>query len=926
MGDCQVGANVSVKDNPKEKQEIEINLYFGLFFDGTNNNKVQSAIALNKRRNDFFKKYKSQIGKHFPKEKNLNTLTRAQLAEAGIGSVHELDNVYGYSDKIDLSIEKNIATDNLSEYQYASSAEKYDAHSKKGIIGKITKFFIDDARREKLSRMAGNDADKLIFNEQLYSVSTSKGSGYTNVAVLNSLYETSKTGKGDDKNLYYSTYIEGSGADDEISVIKQVVNMPNSIIGLGFGVNESGVVEKCRKAIKRVKDIYESIVVKDDITKIHCHFDIFGFSRGATTARCFTYILNPKKVDNYVDLKINKLICGTESLLLDRGTKKLGKKNVRTLGLYDTVSSIGILREGTAYILGDKLLGMSKNEEFSEANSMFHDTNVDDFGLHSTNQADAVLHICALDEYRKNFALVDIQNSLGSNGCEIYIPGCHTDIGGGASMGLDSFKIINCDEICTRGEIFHNLYIRINGTIELIKGLKGITASIASLSNLASLPLAYVTIQTLIPNLHKAVNGWFSLCTGYESPATYRAKKGIPQKELKPVEVPEGFSLIEDFNDAVDTTISTISSSDAELQKACNSAKSILQSEGGVSYKVTSVKELIDEGKKIIKDLKECKNAILKVINDLHEVADNKHSVTDGVKYLIMREVSKWKNQVVLLEDSIEIFNLVFVIEHEKFIIPVEQRRICMYTGNPYDKSVKTDKGKQKLIKPLTAEVLKELGWLDDDAKPEGNVTWMTGRPKGESIEKAEAEGKSILIERTKVAHYFSRENLGICKYASPGYTLIGLRAMHSWANRFGIFKELPVGSYDIPDDLADFCNKVQSAAKRRGRQICIPPQNSKYNYRYLRQKYLHISINQQIISLADNGLVNGPSCIPVESGLTETERSLLLADKWIASEKESFNIDNVITRRIYPGVEKSPTAGGKNYVESPKQHEWYLG
>lgn len=932
MGDSHIGANAPNNDSTQEKQAIEVNLNIGLFFDGTNNNKVQSMIALNSRRINFFKKYGDQFKKYFPQTKDYNTLSRSELENANIGTIDELDNVYGYSNKIDFSIEKNIASDNMSEYRYASSAEKYDGHGKKGIIGKILKFFVDDARREKLSRNAGNKADKTVLVNHLASVSPSQGSGYTNVAILNSLYETSETRKDSDStsplDLYYSIYIEGSGANEEISVIKQVVNMPSAIIGLGFGVDESGVVQKCRKAIQRVKDIYESFAVRSDVSNINCHFDVFGFSRGATTARCFTYILNPQKTNDYVDKKINKMVCGNESFLLDKKTNKLGTKNVRTLGLYDTVASIGILREGTAYVLGAKFLKMPDKDEFSQANSIFHDTNVDDFGLYSTDQADSVLQICALDEFRKNFALVDIESSIKSgNGCEVYIPGCHTDIGGGASWGLDAFKIINCDEIATRGSIIYNLYIRVNGIIELLNGVDGMiiafASTAASISSTTSWPMAYKTIQSLIPSLHKAVSGWFSLVTGYESPSAYYAKNGIAYDKLEYVQPPQGFSIIADFNTATKTAIDTISSGQANLQNGIMLSRKVINADVGT--KICSVGGLIDIGANIIKSLISCKNAILKIITDFENLRNQK-GMGGEFRYIIETEIVKWQNQIVILEDAINIFNLVFDVKCEKFIIPVEQRRICFYTGDPFDKSVRTDRSKKDLIKPVTADVLKELGWIDSTVQKEEDTTWCTGRPTAENIDKARAEGRSILIEKTKVAHSFSRENIGICKYARPGYTLIALKAMYVWANsKSRMFKPFPNEAYNIPEDLNKFYKSVESTVQGKGRHICTP-QDPIFDYKYIRQKYLHLSLNQQILSLADNGVVNGPSFMPVESGLSDDERKKLVAAKSVANEKESFNFDNIITRRIYQGIKNSPTAGGKEYVATPSLQFWYLG
>ena len=78
--------------------------------------------------------------------------------------------------------------------------------------------------------------------------------------------------------------------------------------------------------------------------------------------------------------------------------------------------------------------------------SKYHNQNVTDYGLFATNEAQEVFHICALDEVRTNFALVDIESSVKTNGLELFIPGCHTDIGGGHWNRKGRSK--NCQYFC----------------------------------------------------------------------------------------------------------------------------------------------------------------------------------------------------------------------------------------------------------------------------------------------------------------------------------------------------------------------------------------------------------------------------------------------------------------------------------------------
>lgn len=940
---------------PTETQCVTINLNIGVFFDGTNNNAVQSMIALHNRRKQFFKKYNKEIKKRFPENKDLYSIPRSDFEKnPQIGTKHELDNIFGYSKSMNFDIEKSIADANLSEYRYSSAAEKYDGSEIK-LIGGITKYFIDDARRERLSRMAGNNAKKLIVLKELASVSTSQGAGYTNVAILNSLYQTTKSDKQLKKeetisvDFYHSIYIEGAGANEEINVAKQIFNMKDSIIGLGFGVDKTGVAQKCRKAIQQVKNIYAIYTTKADVKSVDIKFDIFGFGRGAATARCFTYILNPQNESGHES--INKMICGTDSTFLTSGTKKLHSKEVRVLGLYDTVSSIGVLREGASYLIGDKVLKMSEKADLSSGDSIFHDTNVDYFGLYSTDQVNAVLHICALDEFRKNFALVDIRNCTSTKGLEIYIPGCHTDIGGGSALGLDKFKIINCDEIATRGAILYNLYIRTNGLYESIKGMKGVVQDVSvlvgSLSNPAVLPVAYATAKGIIPDIHKTIKGLFSLLNGYESIEAYYIKNGIPVKN-KPRLRKSGYSLIESSLKVQKSTTNAVTTLKKNTQFSSAAVKSL--SDKKFKGSISTANDLYKIGKDTIMSLRQCKDSLEEFISNIEKSSTTPHSLPKDVRNILEKEKNVWLYEVDLLKESIETFELIFNGHHEDWIIPIEQRRICMYTGIPYDSGVKNNKSKMKKIKPLCVDTLKEMGWLKDDENPETETTWVTGRPTSERIECAKREGKSIVVEKTKVAHFFDRDNIGICKYTKPGYTLIALRAMYAWAkNSKGCkFDEFPVGIYDVPDDISKYYEQIEKVTKENnGRFICPPNANvicpsnknvkkgldSVDGYRYLRQNYLHISINQQVIDFADNGIVNGPSFMTFDTGLSSKERDEKLAEKRMANKVKSYNEDNVITRRIYPGVKstKSTTSilgsavGGKVFVDAPSKEYWYL-
>lgn len=88
----------------------------------------------------------------------------------------------------------------------------------------------------------------------------------------------------------------------------------------------------------------------------------------------------------------------------------------------------------TGPIPSSKVVGTFLSDKFwGDAKWNFHRFNVHDYGLDPYKYHKNVkhtFHICAIDEFRENFALVDLGDDL--EGCtEIYMPGCHSDIGGG---------------------------------------------------------------------------------------------------------------------------------------------------------------------------------------------------------------------------------------------------------------------------------------------------------------------------------------------------------------------------------------------------------------------------------------------------------------------------------------------------------------
>ena len=276
------------------------------------------------------------------------------------------------------------------------------------------------------------------------------GYKYSNVAILRSLVKKieprrdQSTGKV--TGIRYSLYIEGSG---------KLWETGSDFIGLGMGTGRTGVVGLVSKSMVFITDYLESHIPEEQFPNVNLHFAVFGFSRGSTCGRLFSYLATkdpntlPKKQE-FKHYLPNSYWNNDQLLFLNKFNRS--KISVDFLGIYDTVSSIGFLLKddpSTDYginsfhkIIHEKtkktryvnnmhgLLRFTQDQKDARFN--YHCDNVTDYGLYSPQNENVkhTFHICALDEYRENFALVDLGSKL-NRCCEVFMPGCHSDIGGG---------------------------------------------------------------------------------------------------------------------------------------------------------------------------------------------------------------------------------------------------------------------------------------------------------------------------------------------------------------------------------------------------------------------------------------------------------------------------------------------------------------
>lgn len=403
-----------------EEKQDELSLTFGIFIDGTLNNKENT---------DMRNKHSRGIDKN---------------------------------GKVDYSKENGeLESDDSKEYKKIKNKGRIeDLLSKK-----------DKTPAEQAEFRAIPERDKYLvasyrvplneFGLDRMGTDNSYSNDYTNVARMWQCCEQKK----------YAIYVPGMGTDNL---------MRDSQDGFAFGSGQTGIRARVRNACEQIADkISEAIKTnpKKEIKVTKITIDVFGFSRGAATARNLVYEVNldsgyenavqkeipdgieykqsaSKKggpiavrkfrkafvdVDNYeidntylVNDQLPKMGHLGYSLLQKTDLEFKDLKNieiiVRFVGIYDTVSSYFEQNEvqdhyddyGKLKDEGGKLIKEAWSTHFN-----------DDIGeLHLNNlYCQKVVHFTAKDEHRQNFALTRI-NQIPGKYIEKNFPGVHCDIGG----------------------------------------------------------------------------------------------------------------------------------------------------------------------------------------------------------------------------------------------------------------------------------------------------------------------------------------------------------------------------------------------------------------------------------------------------------------------------------------------------------------
>jgi len=269
---------------------------------------------------------------------------------------------------------ENNTGDPVQKCHYSEIPEDPENNEpEKKMIRIRTSLFFDGTANNRINTTSRIEKSDAYNSWRLPWTSKSYENDFTNISKLEQIVV-----KDERVDISFTIYIEGIGTTD---------NKGDSYVGMTTGTWGTGIEAKVQKGIENI--IIEIDAQNTDKLIDYIQIDTFGFSRGAAAAR------------HFIHAAIQDSKTGIQKKLTDKGYE-VNSVYVEFVGLFDTVSSHGLNFE----------------DDTSKLN------------LDAIKYAKKVLQIAAADEYRKNFALTNIK-SAQTKGTEIFLPGAHSDIGGG---------------------------------------------------------------------------------------------------------------------------------------------------------------------------------------------------------------------------------------------------------------------------------------------------------------------------------------------------------------------------------------------------------------------------------------------------------------------------------------------------------------
>lgn len=368
------GQGCSSGKNPPEKKEPEkkkIKIRASMFFDGTKNNKRNISVRKRMEEDPAFKReLKEAVRKKFIELKKKEELYESTFPD------HKKNSAFFSTADTSETISINETSD-ARIMAYMEEKHYLDVVHLK-----------DELIKKRLQTRYGSSIE-------------SYQNDYTNVVKLENTLQL----KAGDYDKHVKLYVEGQGTERYTT---------DSTLGYAFGCDDTGVVKKVEQGLesllRRLGNELSSLIRDAGSDKenliIEITLDAFGFSRGAAAARYFLYTayMHPDK-------KI-------KARMTEQGYS-INKVKVCFVGLFDTVSSY-------ADNLPD---GVDMGVKRYTDNGKPFSNNTEALHLDAVSYAERAVQLSSADEHRIFFALTNICSS--PNGTEIFLPGVHSDIGGG---------------------------------------------------------------------------------------------------------------------------------------------------------------------------------------------------------------------------------------------------------------------------------------------------------------------------------------------------------------------------------------------------------------------------------------------------------------------------------------------------------------
>ena len=308
----------------------------------------------------------------------------------------------------------------LGKLPTATSEEKKERTDDKTPLKIRISLFFDGTmnNRFNIEEREKGAKESTIYADNKTDDANSYDNGRTNIAIMEPHVSIKKSDYAGDYDLVYKHYIPGQGA---------ITREKDSVWGYALAIGESGVPWRAEEGIREAVNFILSAKEKEiDPLKHYIEkltIDVFGFSRGAATARYAIHVLFDGRIAGVdedtgevryewrpASERINKFVD------IDKNAVE-----VRFAGLYDTVLSyFGSQKVDSWYDTVLSYFGRQKVEWMADALQQT-----------AVKRAKKSMHLAAADEHRADFPLHTIQSAIkAGTGEEYYLPGVHSDVGG----------------------------------------------------------------------------------------------------------------------------------------------------------------------------------------------------------------------------------------------------------------------------------------------------------------------------------------------------------------------------------------------------------------------------------------------------------------------------------------------------------------